>query len=177
MAIFYEKGRYRCRITDQALGKATTGTPQFALKFTVLHRIVSPGSFADVTQYERTAYFYITEKTAARFGENLHNLGFTGSSFKQLDLEHPQAHDFRDSEVDMYCGEDANLQGEPKERWGVARPSTGLDIQPLDNKSVRELDNLFGKHLKPVSGGPKPVAAPAPADKSEWQPDDSDIPF
>lgn len=184
MAIFYAKGRYRCRIIDQALGKASTGTPQFVLKFTVMGR-VSGDALEEVTQYERTAYFYITEKTAERFGQDLETLGFTGSSFQQLDLDNDRAHDFRGSEVDMYCGEDTNDRGEPRERWGVARTSGALDVQPLDRKATRELDNLFGKHLKKPSGSPQPVrqASRAPAAVAE-PPDfpqspagDDDIPF
>jgi hypothetical protein len=180
MAIFYAKGRYRCRIIDQALGKASTGTAQFVLRFTVLARVVGPDHIEDVTQYERTAYFYITEKTAERFGQDLESLGFAGNSFAQLDLDHERAHDFRGSEVDMWCGEDTNDKGEPRERWGVARTSAALDVQPLDRKAARELDNLFGKHLKGGKQSPAKAAAgrpiAVPVGPGEGITDD-DVPF
>jgi hypothetical protein len=160
MPIFYEKGRYRVRVIDQALGKASTGTPQFVLKFTVIGKVIGPDALADVTQYDRTSYHYITEKTAERFAQDLRQIGFFGDSFQQLSLDHPEAHDFRSAELDMYCGEDKNQNGEPRERWSFAMASAGLDVQPLDRKSARELDSLFGRHLKAAK---PPAAKAAPA--------------
>lgn len=179
MSIFYAKGRYLVRITDQALGKASTGTPQFALRFLVLGRIVGE-EVEEVTEYERTAYFYITDKTAERFTQDLETLGFAGQSFRQLDLSDGNCHDFRGQEAHMWCGEGQNLNGDPKEVWGVARQASQLEVQPLEPKAARELDNLFGKYLKKSNGGTPKSAAPQQASRpiaGANAPDDSDIPF
>lgn len=177
---FYEKGRYLCRITSQALGAAKTGTPQFVLRFQVIGLIKFDGA-EDVTEYERTAYLYITEKTIKYFMDAMRTLGFHGSSFKDLDPNTDGYHDFTGIEVAMYCDHESDLEGGGShEKWGVAKQSSDLDVAPLDSKKLRDLDNLFGKDLKAIRSAPPPQAKPQPAAAmatADYQPKDEDCPF
>ena len=176
-------GRYACKVVSQALGEASTGNPQFALRFTVMGMVdpADPSRFIpSPQQYERTHYRTITEKTVPYFVEDLKLLGFTGTSFRELDPNADGFHDFRDMDVDMWCSHEKGQDGSPREKWGVARKGgSELDIKPLESKKVRELDNLFGKHLKGMKAAqpaPAPITSkPAPA--AEAGITDDDIPF
>lgn len=79
----------------------------------------------------------------------------------------------------MWCSHKAGLDGEVREEWGVARAGGSLEVKPLERKKVRELDNLFGKHLKgprATDGTAMPATArPAPA--NELGITDDDVPF
>lgn len=147
---FYEVGRYACKVTNQALGEAKTGTPQFVLQFTVLGKVdpSDPTRFIPAqAQYERTHFRAITEKTIPFFMEDLKVLGFKGASFKELDPNNQPFHDFRGADIDMWCAHENDQQGNLREKWGVARQGGSLEVKPLEAKKVRDLDNLFGKHL------------------------------
>lgn len=187
---FYEVGRYACKIVSQALGETGTGKPQFAIRFTVLGLVdvTDPTRFIPAAQqYERTHYRTITDKTIPYFVEDLKILGFTGSSFRQLDPNTDDFHDFAGADVDMWCAHEPGQDGNQQEKWGVARKGGGtLDVKPLDSKKVRELDNLFGKHLKGMKpAAPFPattgIAVPVPPKGQDLVPsegvDDSDVPF
>jgi len=161
-APYYPPGKYACKITDQALGESSTGNPQFALRFTVLGPVdpENPESYLRVQgmqQYERTYYKSITEKTIEYFLADLKTLGFKGSTFKELDKSMPTYHSFIGMDVDMFCGHEKDQQGEMREKWVVARTAGPLEVKPLESKKLRDLDNLFGKHLKGLSSAaPKP---------------------
>lgn len=182
---FYPVGRYACKVISQALGEAGTGNPQFALRFQVMG-LVDP---ADPTrfipgqqQYERTYYRTITEKTIDYFLEDLKALGFTGSSFKELDPATPNFHDFKGLDIDMWCAHENAQDGGEREKWSVARQGGELTMNPIDPKKVRDLDNLFGKQLKSLK-----AAAPAPQQRApeqaaatpvpSYQGVDEDVPF
>src|SRR5688572_17367418 len=92
---YYPEGRYRCEITNQAMSKAGTGTPQFVLRFRVLEPLNNQGQ---VAEYERTAYISITENTIDRFVEDLKTLGFTRHSFSFLDPQTRDYHSFAGQE-------------------------------------------------------------------------------
>jgi hypothetical protein len=164
-APFYEQGKYACKVTDQALGEAKTGAPQFVLQFTVLGQVdpADPSRYIPApAHYTRTFYRAITEKTIGYFMEDLKTLGFTGDSFKDLDPNSDNFQDFRGRDIDMYCGHEKDQEGNLREKWGVARTTSPLEVKPLESKKVRELDNLFAKHLKaikPAVVAPKEQAA------------------
>src|SRR5215467_9871698 len=97
----YEAGRYKCRITEQGFNEASTGTPQFWLRFQVLERIEP---FNDsLEKYSRTEYFAITEKTADRVMQGLHTLGFRGDGFDGVDPRIEGFHSFMDCQVEFVC--------------------------------------------------------------------------
>lgn len=184
---YYEVGRYACKIISQALGEAGTGTPQFSIRFTVQGLVDTSDPTRLIPaqqQYERTHYRAITNKTIPYFVEDLKVLGFAGSSFRQLDPNNEDFHDLAGRDVDMWCSHENGLDGTPREKWGVARKGGGdLDIKPLDSKKVRELDNLFGKHLKGMKAAdtapvpPKIKEPPPDQHASNMEIDDLDIPF
>jgi hypothetical protein len=182
MSTYYEVGKYACRITSQAMGEAKTGTPQFILRFTVLARVYDDGEMERVNrQYERTAYRAITEKTIPYLIEDLKTLGFQGSSFRDLDPSSPNFFDLEGRDVEMWCGHEAGTDGENREKWGVARQGGAKkdapQVKPVDAKKLRDLDNLFGKHLKELA--PKPQFKPVPVTQPVSQNGitDDDVPF
>jgi hypothetical protein len=98
-------------------------------------------------QYERTHHRSITEKTIQYFTEDLKALGFKGESFKDLDPDTEGFHNFTGKNVEMWCSHKSHPDGVLREEWSVARAVGSLEVKPLERKKVRELDNLFGKHL------------------------------
>lgn len=188
-APFYEKGVYRCEVVSQAMGEASTGTPQFILRFKVAAKIIGDEE-EPVTQYERTCFRSITEKTIPYFLEDLKTLGFEGGSFRELDPNTANYHSFKGAQVDMICNHEADQKGEPRERWSIRQLGGAIEVKPLEPKKYRELDNLFGKALKEACGarktnGKPAAAAPTRAAVSSSEPPpqppypvmDDDIPF
>jgi hypothetical protein len=149
MSIFYEKGRYRCRVTNQGLGKAEKGTPFFFISFEPLKFIIGPDQEEDVTRsYERTAKRYLTDKTMEYAIEDIVALGLEVDSPTQIDLEHPKAHSIVGNFVDMYCNHEAGEKGD-FEKWGVARQvGGGFKATPIDRSEAKTLDAMFGSSLK-----------------------------
>ena len=180
---FYAVGRYACKVVDQGLGKTGTGKPQFALRFQVLGLVdpMDPSKYIPAAaQYERTHYRTITEKTIPYFIEDLKALGFRGESFKDLDKQTGGFHDFRGQDVDMWCSHETDQNGNQREKWGVARQGGAMELKPLESKEARELDNLFGKHLKgmrydPAAPAPPPTTRPVP--ENSFDVTDDDVPF
>jgi hypothetical protein len=65
-----------------------------------------------------------------------------------------------------------------REQWGVARQAAKLEQKPIEAKKMRELDNLFGKHLKELENEPSAQTAPKSNAVTEDNPiTDDDIPF
>jgi hypothetical protein len=179
-APYYDVGRYACKVTNQALGEARTGTPQFILQFTVLGKVdpSDPSRYLPGTmQYERTHYRAITDKTIKYLLEDLKTLGFKGGSFKELDPGNANFHDFRGQDVDMWCAHENAQDGTPREKWGVARVSSGLEVKAVEPKKLRDLDNLFGKQLKTLAATPGTRSAPVNAAPPSAEISDDDIPF
>jgi hypothetical protein len=176
---FYDEGKYRCRITAQALGKAKTGTPQFILKFLVLGVSLGEQEYDQTTQYERTMYRAITEKTIEYVKEDLQAIGFNRESFKYLDPNQNDFQDFTGAELTMYCSHENDQNGDMRERWGIDRGARGLKVDPLEPKGMRELDALFGKHLKGLKPATPPArnAAEQPGSLAVAGITDDDVPF
>jgi hypothetical protein len=181
MKAFFGEGRYTVQISDQALGEAQTGTPQFILKFTVLERVHDDGDTEAVRNYDRTYYKAITERTIEYLTQDLKTLGFEGSSLRDLDPSSPNFYSLKGRQVEMYCThEDRN--SETQERWSVAftkKDSKPIEAKRLDSAKLRALDNLFGKHLKglaPKAATPKPVPV-AKAVSGDNATFDGDVPF
>lgn len=178
---FYQSGRYACKITDQAMGEAGTGNPQFVLRFKVMGLVdpADPTRFIPAQQqFERTFYRTITEKTIDYFVEDLKTLGFTGDSFRLLDPKVDGFHDFRGADVDMWCAHEDDPKGGQREKWSIARQGGDFEVKPIDSKKLRQLDNLFGKHLKVLgTSGPKSEQQPAVAVATADHITDDDVPF
>jgi len=164
MSTYYTPGDYWGTVTKQAMGKTKTDKPQFVLSFTVLGQ-VDPQDETTYTpadaQYERTMFRVITDKTVKYACEDIEQIGLEISSWSQLDpssLNHVSAvgtsHKFR-------CNHET-WEGNVNEKWSLARGGEGLTVTPLDDKSMRQLDAMFGKSLKQTTKpAPKPAARPA----------------
>lgn len=159
-APYFEEGRYRGEIVAQALGQARTGTPQIVLRFKVLE-------FENGTpvqnQYERTIYRALTVNTMPYVIEDLKTLGYTRDSFRFIDPVDPNHHSFIGQEFVAFCQHKAGQDGGLREQWGIAKDGGGkLEVEPLESKKLRELDNLFGKQLRSELGQGKTTAVAPP---------------
>lgn len=149
MSTFYEPGIYRCNVTRQALSQSKNGNPQFILTFMIKEQVSvkDPGITREVpTQYERSIWMTITEKTADFVTDDLARLGFVGVSFGGLDPETPDFHDFTGLVLDVECYHDT-WDGQVREKWRLVREG-GMEFDPLEKSAVRKLDAMFGKALK-----------------------------
>jgi hypothetical protein len=182
----YAKGRYVGKILNQALSKASTGTPQLVIRFKVMG-VPDPKDptayIPDPQQYERTLYRALTEGTMQYVIEDLKTLGFTGESFRLLDPSTPNFYDMTGMDVDFYCNHETGQDGGMREKWGLARAPSEFKVETLEPAKMRELDNLFGKQLKEAF---KPAAQPKAKAQTKPQPaaemaavgaTDDDIPF
>ena len=180
MAVVYQNGKYYGRITDQAFGKSKNkGTPEIQIRFAVLGGInpADPcGELLSVPQGERTAYLYITEKTAEYVARDLAAIGYSSEGFGRLDPNTEGYCNLTGHEAEFYCQSEM-YEDEEREKWSVAR-DTALQSTPLDAKEVRQLDALYGKELKKqAKDAPKetpPVAATEPVPAQE---EPESIPF
>jgi hypothetical protein len=178
---FYQPGQYVAEVTQQALGEAGTGTPQFVLRVKILGRPdpAEPDSYVPVQQYERTIYRAITENTIDYVMEDLKTLGFAGNSFSDLDPASPNHQSFAGKQIDVYCKHEDDQKGNTREKWGLSGRQKALEVKPLDSKKTRSLDSLFGKNLKTIAQTAKPAAVQrsvAVADNPHGITDD-DVPF
>ena len=179
MATTFNPGVYQARITTWGLGESKIkNTPTFILRFDVLGKI-NPndptGPLMACPNYERTIYKAITKNTVEFLSEDLKQLGYDKPSFRYLDPQADNAHDFSGQEITVRCDHD-EYKGKLKEQWNLHRNTGSKEIEPLDNKRIRELDALFGKSLRltskdaPAKTGSaevaaQPVESTAPSDE------------
>jgi hypothetical protein len=177
MPIHYKEGKYVCQVISQAFGRSSTGNPQFILRFKVMGTPDPADAekyIPDTRQFERTYYKSITDKTIEYFVADLKALGFTGSSYRDLDPNTPGYYNMKDKFMDMWCGHEKNQKDELKENWGVAKTATDLKAdRPLEATDLRQLDALFGKHLK----GSKPATPKTTQPPDDLGISDSDVGF
>lgn len=175
---YYAKGRYRAQVKEQALGQAQTGTTQFAVKVTILECLTP---LSEVSQYDRTIYLAITDKTMEYVVPKLQGIGYTRDSLKYLDPKEPNHHSFVGQEIEVFCNHENNRDGVLQEKWDIARQgSKPLDVKPADKNAIRTLDMLFSRAVK-QSGGASAARSPIPQSAPRSTPDleltDSDCPF
>jgi hypothetical protein len=178
---YYSVGRYWGKITQQALGESKEKkTPFFAIRFIVTGKVdpADPqGDLIACEQYERTLNMYLTEGTIEFVTRDLEKLGFQGDSFKYLDPSTPGFHDFTGVEGAFYCSHE-EYEGKAREKWSLAKEGgTKLEVEPLESKQVRALDNLFGKHLKGLKKAAPKSEVKQPEPVGAGAPPSDDIPF
>lgn len=174
----YEQGNYWCKITNQQLGESKEKkTPQWVLTFDVVGKInpADPeGELIGCDQYERSIFRVITDKTVDYLIEDVKRLCERAGikpvllGFEYLDPKTPGFLDFKDVEFEAYCKHDT-YEGKTREQWGISRGSKGLEVTPLDDNGVRNLNAMFGRHLKSLGGGStqRPMSRSAPASKAD----------
>jgi hypothetical protein len=176
MTMYYEPGRYRCRVASQGWAEAKTGKTMIVFKVFPLARIIQgPEGPEDAYvdgKYDRTIRLVVNPESDKQMDcmmLKLRHAGFDGDSFAQLDLT--------DSEVECQC-DPQEYNGKEVESWDLALPP--LESKPpqmIDPKVARKLDALVGRRLKD-GAAPKPQAQPVPTGASEEPPgDDSEVPF
>lgn len=180
---FYDEGRYQCKIVSQAFGESKTKkTPFFALTIVpIAYFHAGLPEPEPVRQEERTVYLYFTEKTMESVCRDLRSLGFVGDKFSELDPDNPDHQSLVDQTAEFYCKIESYKDDKGTERsgekWQLA--FSGVRIAPLDTKGKRQLDALFGKHLK---AAPKPSKSqtdsrPALVKQGVVEASGDDIPF
>lgn len=172
---FYDIGVHVGEVISQGLTKANTGTPQFILRVKILGIPEGETYSTHRTQYERSIYMALTEKTMQYVVPKLQQLGFTGQSISQLDPSHPHHQSFVGNQVDLWCAHENDTKGGVREKWSISRPQSEMQITPLDSKQVRELDSLFGKALG--KSAPSEVATKSNSRDDSLEITDDDIPF
>jgi hypothetical protein len=180
----YQIGNYIGEIVAQGLSKARTGNSQFVVRVKVLGVTGQNGAFlTDPFQYERTIFMTITPNTIDRIADTLEMLGYNRQGFGPLDPSHPQHVSFIGKQVDLYCNHENDQNGNLREKWGISTGSGGkaLDLTPLNQKELRELDALFGRNIRsaPSTSVASPVTGRAPQNRATTAEEitDDDIPF
>lgn len=163
MALMYEHGAtYWGKVTSNKMGKAKTGTPQFILQFEIVGKMDPTNPEGDLLYCpvaERTVFRAITDKTIKWVLQDLEKLGFTGDSFRLLDMDEPGGFNFIGTELAFYCEHKAGQDGKLHEQWGISSGKKPMEVTPMDAKEIRALDNLFGRSLKGLTKKePKPDA-------------------
>lgn len=153
MSIEYNEGLYRCQILDQGLSESKTKNAQIWLKIRPVESLSPEDEGIQLPTGDRMVYWTITEKTIGFVTDKLIALGFTGESFRQLDLSHQNPESFVGQTEDFYCKHET-YEGKEREKWDLSRGDTA--IKPLEESSARKLDALFGRTLKDrVRAAPK----------------------
>jgi hypothetical protein len=170
MSVFYDEGVYTGEILEQAMTTAaSSGNPQFALRFLVL-------SYADgepvTKQYERKFFRTITEKTASYFQQDLDLLGFTGTTVEQLDPNVAGFQDFTGKQMNFYCSHEDTQDHKTRERWSIARGVKPIQGDPVPASDYRRLNTLLG-----FKAAAKPAAVAVPAGSEPLEITDEDVPF
>lgn len=183
MSVFYQQGRYRGRVTKQAMGETSKGNPQFVLTFLVIGVYEGDDLETCSQSYERSVFRVINENTIKYVLEDLKQLGYTRDSFKFLDPSATNFHNFAGEEYDFVCDHET-YEGKDREKWQLARDGSGFEVKPLASDKMRKLDALFGKGLRasaPLASAPRgraqSSAAVAEDDGPPNTPIDDDVPF
>lgn len=162
----YKAGNYWCKVASQQLGTTKTGKPQFVLTFDVVGMIDpdnAEGDLIAVDRYERSIFRTITDSTVDWLVEDIKHLCERGNivfdlpSFSHLSPASPVYLDFKGVEFEGYCTHE-EYEGKNREKWGVStgKKKGGPEVAPIDDKSLRQLDAMFGKALKAATK-PKPA--------------------
>jgi hypothetical protein len=183
MSTYYEVGRYRCEVKQQAMCKAGTGTPQFVVKIQPAAIYTDATNMSEINNgFERSIFMSITEKRMPYFAKELNALGFEGEDLRQLDPASPNFQDLRGFVLDCMCKHENDQSGEPRERWSICWGSDGGEIkgEHLAAGDYRALNALFGAATKASGGAVKPAAkakAPVAAAAPVAADVDNDLPF
>lgn len=163
----YKEGRYKARIKNWGLSKASTGTDQFFVSIEPLGMFdpADQENLLACDSAERTIFRAITDKTIDFVLDDLERLGYKGDTFDQLNPEHAKAHNFRDQEIEVRCRHET-YKDKLHERWEFAGGGS-FQPKPLAANEVNVLNKLFGKKLKARAQNgkkPNPITAPENAE-------------
>ncbi len=170
----YEQGQYHCEVTSQGFSESQSGTPFFFLKVEPDSYIEAGGEVRPVHDVaERTVYMYLTDKTNDRVIGQLRELGFDGSSFREL--EPGGGYSFVGDTIILRCEHDV-YENKRREKWDI--PFSGGAEQT--EGVARRLDRLFGADLKRTATNPvkQPTSPPSePTNIGTGEAAADDVPF
>jgi len=106
-------------------------------------------------EYKRTSYLYFTETLIDSITEDLLHIGFSGTSFRELDPRYWPYRDFKGQNIQFECqhGTYEGPLSEKSERWSIYRERSGCGdhkMEPLSVSATRNLDTLYGVNLRAV---------------------------
>ena len=163
--LFYAPGRYWGRITHQKIGETKKGDAQLILQFVVLGRVSSADPEAMVpveSQFERTIFRTINDKTIDWITQDLDTLGWYGQHWRDFDEGSSAFVSIVGSEHVFRCDHET-FEGNTREKWSLA--GDGIVVKPLDDNKAKQLEALYGRNLqvrkKPTAGTPA-ILMPAP---------------
>ena len=176
MATYKNGGKYLCEVVQQGFDTSPAkGTPFFFLKVKPLLEVDKTDSTVsyECPNYERTLKMWITEKNIDVQIGILRDLGFTGSSFRELDPENQSHFSFVGKEIFLLCKHEP-YEDKIFDKFELPYTGGGKAL-PSDSKVASKLDNLFGRRLKSAAPTTRPaVAEPVVAAADEG---DDSIPF
>lgn len=178
MAPFYEPGKYRVLVLEQAWDKAKSGAEQLVFKIRVNAKIEDANDGTGETfdaalahNYERRIFLTFTENSIDYIVKKLRYAGFSGASFEELNLT--------GSELVAECQHDTR-DGKTGEKWDLPWASASAPLK-TDANIARKVNTLFGRALKGTGGAAATTAPPqrplAGVAVTAGGGDDDDIPF
>lgn len=176
MAVYYDKGRYRVRITGQDFVEPGNGKSDYIeLKFTVIAAATHQGDIPEEENHTRSAKFYLSDKA----------IEYTNSKFASLGLKSwTQLPDLEGQEIYMVAKHERNNDqsspkyGEDFEKWDI--PGPGAEAAPIAPEKAKSLQAKYGSGLAAAFGANSKKPAPATRavqDPASFQADDDDLPF
>ena len=177
---FYDEGRYTCRVVAQGIKPASTGKLMVVLTVQPQARLVRgpEGEEPDycTQNYDRDIRLVVneeSEKQQEMMLKKLRYAGFTGTSFKELNLVGADV----ECEVKHREGT-GEYAGKTFEDWDLCLPPMDRKpLEPLDTSTARKLDALFGKKLKDAPVAAQRETVPPSDEWSPPPPADEEVPF
>ncbi len=166
-------GRYEVEVIAQGFGESKNkGTPFFFLEVTPRYLLKNEFRTAVDGKYNRMITLYLTDKTADRVRKDLAELGWEGSSFRELDPLVEGHKSFVDTLIIADCQHEGQF-----EKWELPyEPMSSAPKESVPNLS-RKLDTLFGKTTAAKKPAPKAEPARQPAATGAAAKGDDEIPF
>ena len=145
---YTEGGLYKGKIVKWGLAESKAKkTPQIFYTILIESETDDKGAEYECPSNERTVYRALTESTVDWVLEELAKLGFSGTSFAQLDPAHAQAHDFTGTEVVVKCKHE-EYNGKTQERFEFQLGGGGP--AQMEQSATKKLDSMFGAKLKAI---------------------------
>lgn len=168
---YYENGLHLCRVTQCGMTETQKEPkrPMIVIRFQPLAKITHDPEGNELyddlapSQYDQTARIVVDPNNSKSLDfatMKLRYAGFTGQSFKDLDLEGKE----------IRCNnEPSEYEGKLRDQWDLALPPLEQrPLQQIDSAAARKLDAMFGKRLKD--------GATQPESQETTQPQWADVP-
>ena len=193
----YDTGKYLCEVIGQGFGELPNEkkTPYFFLEVKPLG-LINPGDpkgdLIYCNDFPRTANMFLTEDAIPYTVDRLRSLGWSGTSFKEI--EPTGSHSFVGQQIELICSH-RESGGKTYDKFDFP-PLGGGKSAESDPNVARKMDVLYGKALQTtmpastktnqesvqqianaVDNPPTPAAEPVAAAAGDGTEDKDDIPF